>query len=628
MGALHLHAAFDGISNAPDAIGKTTQKAEIMGNAAANPPTILVVDDEDLLREMLRDFFVKEGYDAISAENYAGALDLLDRFEVDLILADIRMPGKSGVDLLETIKSLGLDAPVIMITGQPDIETAADALRLGAFDYVVKPFQFKSFLPVIEKALRHKALLDAKRRLETENQVYREHLEAMVGARTAQLEKANESLRREIDRRITAQKLMRIQRDLGIRLNGAADAKTAAAYAFDALFEIDDIDGAALCAREDGSGNPFLLHHAGLNDAFIRAVSCCKPGEGKTPAVFRDAPVYGAPSVVFETPSFGGHDDMPAWTGILPLRHENRTVAALIVASEKPRRLSSHTVHGLEVIASQLGGVIARINAEKAARIKHKQLVQADKMKSLGILVAGMAHEISNPNNFIMLNIPLLSDSWRDALPILDRHRRSHGDFRLANIPFSEMRDHIPELLDAIGDGARRIKKIVSSLKEYARGGPADLTEDVNLNDVLEEALLLMSNPLKKATDRLTIDRDPALPAVRGSFHQLEQVLINLIQNACQALTDRDQPIEIATRHETAAGAITVQIRDGGPGIQTDHLDCIFDPFFTTKRAAGGCGLGLSICAGIVKEHGGAIRFESEPGQGTTVSLEFPARTV
>lgn len=587
--------------------------------------TILVVDDDVLSRTMLEEFLLRKGYRVLQTGKYADALGLLESTDVDLILSDIRMPGKSGIDLLKSGKFRNLAAPVIMITGQPDIDSAADSLRLGAFDYVVKPFQFKSFLPVIEKALRHKALLDAKRRLETENQVYRQHLEEMVGARTAQLEKANENLRREIDRRITAQKLMRIQRDLGIRLNGAADAKTAAAYAFDALFEIEDIDGAALCAREDGSGNPFLLHHAGLNDAFIRAVSCCSLAAGKTPAVFRDAPVYGAPSVVFGTPALEAHDDMPAWTGILPLRHENRTVAALIVASEKRRRLSSHTVHGLEVIASQLGGVIARINAEKAARIKEKQLVQADKIKSLGILVAGMAHEISNPNNFIMLNIPLLSDSWRDALPILERHYRSHGDFRLANLPFSEMRNHIPDLLDAIRDGSRRIKKIISSLKDYARGGGADLSEDVNLNDVLDEALLLMSNPLKKATDRLTIHRDPTLPPLRGSFHQLEQVMINLIQNACQALTDRDQPIEIATRREPSAGTVGVRIRDGGPGIPPDHLDRIFDPFFTTKRAAGGCGLGLSICAGIVKEHGGAIRFESEPGQGTTVILEFPA---
>ncbi len=597
----------------------------IMPEIPLKKSTILVVDDEDLVREMLRNFLVTKGYDAFQAENYAGALDLLNRFEVDLILADIRIPGKSGVDLLETVKSLGLDAPVIMITGQPDIETAADALRLGAFDYVVKPFKFKSFLAIIEKALHHKALLDGKRRLEIENRVYREHLEEMVGARTAELEKVNRSLRREIDRRIAAQKLMRIQRDLGIRLNAATDSKTAAAHAFDALFEINEIDGAALFGRDDESDEPFLLHHADLPEPFIRAASGLETDGGKDGSLFPDAPACGPPSVIIGDSEAADQGDFPKWTGILPLRHENRTIASLIVASRERRRVSHHTVHGLEVIASQLGGVIARIDAQKEARIKEKQLIQADKMKSLGILVSGMAHEISNPNNFIMLNIPLLSDSWRDALPVLERHYRSAGDFPLADLPFSEMRDHIPELLAAIGDGANRIKKIVSSLKEYARGGAANLTEDVNLNDVLDEALLLMNTPLKKATDRLMIDRDPALPPVRGSFHQLEQVMINLIQNACQALTDKAQPIEIATRRDPSTDTVAVQIKDGGPGIPADHLDRIFDPFFTTKRAAGGCGLGLSICAGIVKEHGGKIELASGPGEGTTVILVFSA---
>ncbi len=585
--------------------------------------TILVVDDEDLLRKILQDFLSTNGYEVLEAANYAEAMELLDEAEVDLILSDIRMPGKSGVDLLETVKSRELNAPVIMITGQPEIESAADALRLGAFDYVLKPFRFGSFLSTIEKALGHKALLDGKQRLEIENQVYRKHLESMIGARTAELERVNENLRHEIDRRTAAQNLMRIQRDLGIRLNAATDHKTAAENAFNALFETNEIDGAVLLSLDETLADRLTIHSAGATDAFIRAATWRHPGDGLS--VFRESPVYGAPLEVFCPDVVVALAGLPPWTGIFPIRHENRTVASLIVAAHDRRRVSDLTIQGMEVIASQLGGVIARINAQKEARIKEKQLVQADKMKSLGILVAGMAHEISNPNNFIMLNIPLLSDSWRDALPILEAHYRSSGDFPVANLPYSEMRDHIPELLEAVSEGAQRIRKIVSSLKEYARGGGADLTEDLNLNNVLDEALLLMNAPLKKSTDRLRVRRDPSLPPVRGSFHQLEQVLINLIQNACQALTDKAQPIEVTTRSDPSNDTVTVQIRDGGPRIPPDHLDRIFDPFFTTKRAAGGCGLGLSICAGIVKEHGGKIELASGPGKGTTVILEFPA---
>jgi polar amino acid transport system substrate-binding protein len=121
------------------------------------------------------------------------------------------------------------------------------------------------------------------------------------------------------------------------------------------------------------------------------------------------------------------------------------------------------------------------------------------------------------------------------------------------------------------------------------------------------------------------MDLARGLPPVRGSFHQLEQVVMNLVTNGCQALGTRDRSVSVATLLEAEEEAVIVCVSDEGEGIPPENLDRILDPFFTTKRDEGGTGLGLSVSYRIVKEHGGQLAFESEPGRGTTARLSLPA---
>jgi polar amino acid transport system substrate-binding protein len=258
-------------------------------------------------------------------------------------------------------------------------------------------------------------------------------------------------------------------------------------------------------------------------------------------------------------------------------------------------------------------------------QVRQRQLIQADKMTSLGILVSGVAHEVNNPTGLILLNVPLLQKAYGDAEPVLEAHYEKHGDFRLGWLHYSRMREEIPKMLNEMHDGAKRIKRIVEDLKDFARRDDADLSGAVDLNAVVSAAIRLVDNSIKKATDSFSVFYEEELPRVRGNAQRIEQVVVNLILNACQALPDKEKGIFIRTFADAAQGAVIVEVRDEGGGIAPEHLPHLTDPFFTTRREEGGTGLGLSVSAGIVKEHGGSLRFDSSPGAGVTVTLALPA---
>jgi polar amino acid transport system substrate-binding protein len=129
---------------------------------------------------------------------------------------------------------------------------------------------------------------------------------------------------------------------------------------------------------------------------------------------------------------------------------------------------------------------------------------------------------------------------------------------------------------------------------------------------------------LKKATDRLTLELSPRIPAIHGNAQRLEQIVVNLVQNACQALTERSQEISISTDYDEERQRVVLEVRDQGEGILPENLAKICDPFFTTKREEGGTGLGLSVTSTIIKDHHGELEFHSDRGSGTTVRVFFP----
>ncbi|MCK4762998.1 MAG: GHKL domain-containing protein [Candidatus Aminicenantes bacterium] len=252
------------------------------------------------------------------------------------------------------------------------------------------------------------------------------------------------------------------------------------------------------------------------------------------------------------------------------------------------------------------------------------QLIQAEKMVSVGTLVSGVAHELNNPAGTIMLNAEFFSKAWKDIVPILDRVNTSKGDYEIAGLPFNESKEEINQLIPDLLNNAHRIKNIIEELKEFSRKEDSPVKQPMEINKVIQASINLTNNMIKKATKNFSWESEEILPEISGSFQRLEQVFINLIQNACQSLSDNTHGIYISTGYDNEKNEIIVKIKDEGEGIEEKDLKKITDPFFTTKRSNGGTGLGLSISFQIIKDHGGSINFESKKGKGTTVSVRLP----
>jgi polar amino acid transport system substrate-binding protein len=275
--------------------------------------------------------------------------------------------------------------------------------------------------------------------------------------------------------------------------------------------------------------------------------------------------------------------------------------------------------------ASLAREVQERQRAVELLRENQAQLVQADKMAALGVLVSGVAHEVNNPNGFILLNLPVLKDVYLDAIELFEERYRRDGDFQVGGLRWSQMREELPAMLDEMLEGARRIKRIVEDLKDFARREDSPRLEPVDLNAIVRSAARLLDARIRNATRRFELALADPLPRVRGNAQRIEQVVVNLVLNACEALPDASRAIRVSSEHAREAGAVRLTVQDEGTGIRPEHLPRITDPFFTTKREQGGTGLGLSVSAAIVKEHGGTLEFHSPPGGGTAVVLTLPA---
>ncbi|MDX6575710.1 MAG: two-component system, NtrC family, sensor kinase [Blastocatellia bacterium] len=256
------------------------------------------------------------------------------------------------------------------------------------------------------------------------------------------------------------------------------------------------------------------------------------------------------------------------------------------------------------------------------------QVLQADKMASLGQLAAGVAHELNNPAGFIYSNIDLLKgyiERLESCLSDYDKlELPAAASARISAIKSANDYDNIvADLASILSDcqiGAERIRDIVQNLRLFSRLDEAEVTK-VDLNQGIESTVRLLSKYY--LSGRIGLVRDYGeIPLVNCYAAQLNQVWMNLLANAGQAIGDGAGEVRITTRCE--GRTVLVSISDTGPGISPEQLKRIFDPFFTTKAVGEGTGLGLSITHGIIERHGGKIEVESAPGNGTTFIISLP----
>jgi PAS domain S-box-containing protein len=281
-------------------------------------------------------------------------------------------------------------------------------------------------------------------------------------------------------------------------------------------------------------------------------------------------------------------------------------------------------LEGRQVLYCSLRDITEKTRLEKEARHVQTKLIQANKMTSLGFLVAGIAHEINNPNNNILLSCQLLNNTWQDVLPILDRRFSEEGDFVLAGDFYSEVRQSIPKYFNMITDGSRRIEMIINNLRDFTIKSKSELVQNVDINRIASISASILQHQIKKHTRNFALNLAPEPLTVKGNQQQLEQVLVNLIVNAIQALPSADRAVTVTTGYETSQKSVIVTVSDEGCGIPSEHLTLIFEPFFSTKLETGGTGLGLAISSNIIKEHGGRLEVKSSVDSGTTATIILP----
>ena len=238
----------------------------------------------------------------------------------------------------------------------------------------------------------------------------------------------------------------------------------------------------------------------------------------------------------------------------------------------------------------------------------HEKLLHQDKMSSLGKLSASVVHEINNPIagilNLIMLMKRILSEDGVKQKEI----------------------DQFKHYLDLMENETRRTSRIVSNLLAFARQSKM-APKRLSVNQLIEKTLFLNSNLLKIDGVKVATKLDPNLPDLLGSEDQLQQVFMNLMSNAAEAMESNGGKLTIATKHLLREDKLQINFKDSGPGIPEDDIPKLFEPFFTTKKKGKGVGLGLSVAYGIIQEHDGSIYVKSEVGQGTTFQVKLPLKS-
>ena len=254
-----------------------------------------------------------------------------------------------------------------------------------------------------------------------------------------------------------------------------------------------------------------------------------------------------------------------------------------------------------------------------------QQMYRADKMAALGQIIAGVAHEINNPNNFIYFNLPILKRYIEAIAPLLELRLEDEPELKILNMPYEVFLQDVFKLLENMEHGSQRITSIVSDLKSYVRNDEEQVRKPEQLAQALERVMTLVGKQVRKMVKRFDVEVADALPPVKINMGKIEQVLINLLINAGQAADKEQSWVKVSARPaQGVEGWVELLVEDNGAGIPEESLQQIFEPFYTSKGRDQGTGLGLSISHRIIEEHGGTLSVDSTLGEGSCFTVLLP----
>lgn len=642
---------------------------------------ILVVDDDPNLRKTLADILKIKGYETAVADTGAEAIAATGEGAFSLALIDLMLPDMPGLDVMARIKALSPLTEAIILTGHASLDSAIEATRNGAFSYILKPYQMDDLLlnirhgierhddreeivrlashprlnpnPVIELSLAgevtylnpaaEKLFPDLLARGLEHPLLNGQKFAFDISAKDDKRKNVRETVRETVLGEITYElhtyyvaeiSLVRIHvLDISTRKRLEAERQRLSEAVEQALEAIVLTDAEQRMIYVNPAYTRLFGYSA--QEVIGQSVDLLAVADSSYP---QPRQVTG---VTHEQGSFSGEAQRRSKDGrailvllnVATIRDEHNEITGYVGT------MTDLTEHKrIELEARQHMVELTRANAELLelnAKLEQaqSQLMQSEKMASIGVLAAGVAHEINNPIGYVNSNLGTLEKYLANIFVVLNKYEAAEALMAAGNPLLEELRqlkakvdlNYIREdsksLIAESHQGLERVKKIVLDLKDFSHSESEDKWSEEDIHHGLDSTLNVIWNELKYKCE--VVKEYGVLPPVECLLSQLNQVFMNLLVNAAQSIETRGT---ITIRTGTRNDQVWIEIADTGKGIPPENLSRVFDPFFTTKPVGQGTGLGLSVSFSIIQKHHGEIEVESTPGKGTVFRVVLPVK--